>query len=407
VLHGHFIWGCVALFLVQVALLKWIYDYAVRRERAASILIADQLEVERALVQDAPSAIVVLDREGSVRRWNRAAERMFGWAEHEVLGRPAPVLTDGGVDRSAYDRALRGETAEVEVTRRGKDGRMVETVLNVSPLRNDRNEVTGVMEWMTGRTRSHELREQLRQAQGLAAIGRLAGGIVHDFNNLLAVICGHNGIILDDVSDRSPIRQHSLQIQKACERAQSLSGQLLAVKVGRPVSPGLTDLNGIVREVAGMLRNLIGKNIDWILSLNAEIGMVHADAGSVHEVLVNLILNARDAMPNGGTLTIETAQVTLDEKAAAACQGVEAGRYVLLAVHDTGVGFDEEAGRRLFEPFFTKKQNGSGLGLATVQRIVAESSGCIRTGSEPGKGARFEIYLPQIEHASATAAYIQ
>jgi two-component system cell cycle sensor histidine kinase/response regulator CckA len=406
-LEGHLILGCVALFPIQVALMKLTYDYAVRRERATSILIADRLEVERALAQDAPAAIIVLDREGSVRRWNRAAERMLGWAEHEVLGRPAPVLTEGGADRYAYDRALRGETAQVEVTRRGKDGRIVEAVLNVTPLRNERNEVTGVMEWMTGHPGSHSLREQLRQAQGLAAIGRLAGGIVHDFNNLLAVICGHNGMILEDVSEYSHIRQRSLEIQKACERAQALSHQLLAMKIGRPVSPGLTDLNGIVREVVGMLRSLIGRNIDWIVSLNPEIGLVHTDSGSVHEVLVNLILNARDAMPNGGTLTIETARVALDEKAAAACQGVKAGRYVLLAVNDTGVGFDQEAGNRLFEPFFTTKQDGSGLGLATVQRIVAESRGCIRTDSEPGKGARFEIYLPQIERSSATPISIQ
>jgi two-component system cell cycle sensor histidine kinase/response regulator CckA len=398
---SHVIWGFLVLLLVVIALLKWVYGYAVRRERAASILVADRLAVERSLIDEAPAAIVVLDRNGNVRRWNLAAERMFGWAEHEVLGLESPFLTEGGADRTAWEQALRGETADVEIARRGKDGRIVETLLSAAPLLNERGEVTGVMEWMTDRSERHQLQSQLRQAQALSVIGRLAGGIVHDFNNLLAVVDGHTELILEDLSESSPVRQHALEVQKACGRAQSLSGQLLALRKGKAIPRATAGLNAIVREVAGMLRRIIGKGIEWELALAPDAGLFQVDSGSVHEVLMNLVLNARDAMPNGGKITIETALVDLDEEAVSHCQGVKVGRYALLAVNDTGVGFDPEASDRLFQPLFTTKQEGSGLGLAIVQRIVAESQGCIRTGSQPGKGARFEIYLPQIGPASA------
>jgi two-component system cell cycle sensor histidine kinase/response regulator CckA len=242
---------------------------------------------------------------------------------------------------------------------------------------------------------------QLLQAQKMEAIGRLAGGIAHDFNNLLTVITGFSDILLHRrLDDGDPLRQPIEEIHKAGKRATSLTGQLLAFSRKQVLQPKVLDLNAVATDAEKMLRCLIGEDIDLVTVLAPELGPVKADPGQIEQVIVNLTINARDAMPQGGKLTIETADVELDEDYARQHIGVEPGPYVMLAVSDTGVGMDEETQAHLFEPFFTTKEEGTGLGLSTAYGIVKQSGGHIWVYSEPGQGTTFKIYLPRVEEAA-------
>ncbi len=363
-------------------------------QTGASLMVArvSGLPAESA-VQDAPVAAVVLDHAAVVRAWNRAAERMFGWSEMEALNRQTPMPASSSVERDAHARALLGETVSgVKASRVTKDGRGIEIDLTVAPLIDRTGAVVGVIEWMAGRAIPQA---RLRQAERLAAVGQLAAGVVHNFNNLITAVTGHNSLLLEDLTEGNPLRENALQIQTACERAGDLARQLLAFSRGEAVRPALADLNAIVHEVAGLLEPLIGKHVEWALRLDPQAPRIEADSGQIHQALVNLVLNARDAMPGGGTLTIETAGIRVDESAVRL--GGQARSWALLAVSDTGTGFAEETGMRLAEPFLTTKRDsgGSGLGLAMAHRAVTEAGGWIRVRSEPDKGARIELYLPQ------------
>jgi two-component system, cell cycle sensor histidine kinase and response regulator CckA len=245
-------------------------------------------------------------------------------------------------------------------------------------------------------TERRALEQQLRQAQKMEAVGRLAGGIAHDFNNLLMVISGYSEFLLERIGNDPTMRGHAQEIANAAGRATSLTRQLLAFSRKQMLAPKIVDLNSVVTENVKMLTRLIGEDIDLVMVPGPDIGSVKADPGQIEQVIMNLAVNARDAMPQGGKLTIETANVTLDANYARFHAPVKPGDYVMLAISDTGVGMDADTQAHIFEPFYTTKGlKGTGLGLSTVYGIVKQSEGYIWLYSEAGKGTSFKIYLPR------------
>lgn len=251
-----------------------------------------------------------------------------------------------------------------------------------------------------------ELEEQLRQVQKMDALGRLAGGVAHDFNNLLTVIKGNSDLALERLKPADPVRVNCEQIRRVADRAALLTRQLLAFSRRQMLQPKILDLNELIVEMGRLLQRLLREDIEYRVQLGEPLGRVQADPGQMQQVLLNLIVNASDAMPKGGTLTIETENVSVDTRYAQLRPPLAPGNYVMLAVSDTGFGMDANVKARIFEPFFTTKEpgKGTGLGLATVYGVVKQSSGCIFVDSAPGVGARFEIYLPQaVAKAEAVA----
>jgi signal transduction histidine kinase/CheY-like chemotaxis protein len=237
-------------------------------------------------------------------------------------------------------------------------------------------------------TRTTELEMQLRQAQKMEAVGRLAGGIAHDFNNLLTAISGYSEFLIEGLDD-GRLRRHAEEIRKASARAASLTGQLLAFSRRQVLQPRVLDLNAVVSDMDMMLRRLIGEDVELVTLLDPEVGRVQADPTQIEQVIVNLAVNARDAMPNGGSVTIETTDVRTDE-----------GDFVELRMTDTGIGMTELERQQLFDPFFTTKEGGTGLGLATVYGIVEQSGGTIEVDTAPGMGSSFRIVLPRAESSA-------
>ncbi len=262
----------------------------------------------------------------------------------------------------------------------------------------------GVMYDITERKR---LEDQLRHSQKMEAVGQLAGGVAHDFNNLLMLIQAHNENLRDRLAADDPARKHALEIENAVTRAASLTSQLLAFSRRQILRPKVLDLNAVLADLAEMLHRVIGKNIEVEIVPAPSLGQVKADPGQMEQVILNLAVNSRDAMPQGGKLTITTGNFELEEGDSRNHEGAPAGKYVMLAVHDTGDGMDAETQARMFEPFFTTKApgKGTGLGLATVYGVVKHSDGWIWVDSEPGRGTTFKIHLPRIDEAQLQESY--
>src|SRR5438105_6258333 len=362
-----------------------------RHERAERALRTAN-EHLAAVIQSSPLAIYTLDPTSTVRTWNRAAEALYGWRAEEVIGRPLPTIAQDMEE-------LRGEALRgLEATRRRKDGTAVNISLSVAPLHDAAGRVTGILSIAADLTEMRQLEVQYRQAQKMEAVGRLAGGIAHDFNNLLTAIIGTTSLVLEDLGLESRARLDIQEIEKAAKRAAGLTRQLLIFSRQQVLEPRALDLNVLVGNLEQMLHRLIGADIELRTKQATALGAVRADPGQLEQAIVNLVVNARDAMPQGGRLTIETADVELDRGYVAGHVPTQPGRYVLLAISDTGVGMDGATKARLFEPFFTTKEpgRGTGLGLATVYGIVKQSGGYIWAYSELGHGTTFKMYLPRV-----------
>ncbi|MGA8013097.1 MAG: CHASE4 domain-containing protein [Candidatus Acidiferrales bacterium] len=294
---------------------------------------------------------------------------------------------------AAHRRALEGHAVAFDVN--WKDRRFES---HVQPLRDSEGAIQGVIGVALDITERERLTDQLRQSQKMQAVGELAGGVAHDFNNLLMVVKGHAQLLLDRMPDSSPLRLSVEQVEKAADRAASLTRQLLAFSRKQVLQPRVLDMNETVGGMIRMFSRVIGENIEMAFLPGGKLARVKADPGQVEQVLLNLVVNARDAMPDGGRLTIETSNVELDRGYAATHTSVEPGLYVMLTVTDTGCGMDAETQARIFEPFFTTKGpgKGTGLGLATVYGVVKQSGGYIYVYSEIGHGTTFKIYLPQV-----------
>jgi PAS domain S-box-containing protein len=290
----------------------------------------------------------------------------------------------------------------VETRWKKKDGTPIEVRLSGRAVLDEKGEAEGFEMIAEDITERRNLEQQLRQSQKMEAVGRLAGGVAHDFNNLLTVIKGYSELMLEQTIPGGPLRAEVEEVKNAADRAASLTRQLLAFSRQQLLAPKILDLNAAVRNMEQMLRRLLGEDIELSTVLGEKLGQVKADPGQIEQVIMNLSVNSRDAMSRGGKLTIETANAVLDESYMREHGGVKPGRYVMLAVSDTGAGMDEETRSRVFEPFFTTKEmgKGTGLGLSTVYGIVKQSEGYIWVYSEAGLGTSFKVYLPRVDESA-------
>jgi PAS domain S-box-containing protein len=360
----------------------------------------------QAVIDASPLAIMRLGLGGQVMSWNHAAVRIFGWEMEEVLNRPLPPLPDedGAPLHALLAGAALGEAlVGLETRRRRKDGKLIDVRLWTAPLRGASGAIRGSVVIAADFTEQRQLEQQLTQAQKMEAIGRLAGGVAHDFNNVITIVAGYGHILREGNKDNPDLRDAAEEVIKAAERSAALASQLLVFSRRQAIRPKVIDLNAEVRNIERMLTRVIGEDVELDTLLRPETGAVRGDAGQLEQVLLNLVLNARDAMPSGGRLTIETANVTLDESYARTHAGVVPGKYVMLAVSDSGIGMDAETQEHIFEPFFTTKERGkgTGLGLSTVYGIIKQHGGDIWVYSEPGRGTTFKIYLPRVDAAAA------
>ncbi|HYT91412.1 MAG TPA: PAS domain-containing protein, partial [Gemmataceae bacterium] len=380
--------------------------------------IAEQRRTEEALrlrdrwLEALPQGVVITDPslpDNPIIYANRGFERLTGYSQNGFLGKNPRFLQGPGSDPEAVAKlrtALREERpCLVEVLNYRKDGSSFWNALSIAPVRDASGKTSHFVGVQTDITEFKRLEEQVRQAQKMEAFGQLAGSVAHDFNNLLTIINGYSELLLNMLPVEEPARELVREVLRAGERSAALTRQLLAFGRRQILEPKVLDLNALVRDTEQLLRRVLGEHIELTLSLEPGLGWVKVDRGQIEQVLMNLAVNARDAMPEGGTLRIATGNVVLDESYAETHPQVHAGWYVMLAVSDTGCGMDESIQARIFEPFFTTKGpgRGTGLGLATVHGIVRQSGGRIEVHSAVGRGTTFKIYLPRVEGASPSA----
>jgi len=361
----------------------------------------------RSLVMNAPYGICRCDAQGILQDANPALVAMFGYASaDELTGRHLGSLYADGQQwfQTADYFHARKEFNNLTTECVRKDGAAIVARISGRSIPNGKD--GGSFEiFMEDVTETRTLELQLRQAQKMEAIGRLAGGIAHDFNNLLMVISGYSEFLLERLGPDPRLQGPAQEISNATQRATSLTRQLLAFSRKQILAPKVLDLNEVVAENLKMLTRMIGEDIDLVMVPGPGLGAVRADPGQIDQVIMNLAVNARDAMPQGGKLTIETANVTLDENFARTHTPLTAGDYIMLAISDTGVGMDHETQLRIFEPFFTTKgAKGTGLGLSTVYGIVKQSGGFIFVDSQPKRGTAFRAYFPRVDGREEAAA---
>ncbi len=357
----------------------------------------------RSLVENLEDIVFTVDLRGSFVLVSGSVARL-GFTREELIARPLfqHVHSDDALmAEAALDDVRRGQPATIDVRMNDASGRTRFLRVSMRPAM-DGATIRGAHGVMTDRTRQHETEEQLRLSQKMEAVGRLAGGVAHDFNNLLCVIGTYTDLALDAVPEADPLHQDLTEIRQASNRAEALTRQLLAFGRKQLMQPVIFDLNGLVSGLEKMLGRLIGEDVELTVVRGEGLGHTKADPGQIEQVLMNLVVNARDALPQGGSIVIQTENVDLHGDEAS---GVPAGAYVCLSVSDTGIGMDERTQRRIFEPFFTTKGagKGTGLGLAMVYGIVKQSGGCIEVESEPAVGSTFRIYLPRIAGAEVPA----
>lgn len=371
---------------------------------------AESRRVQSAALAAAANAIIITDRHGKILWVNPAWERLTGWTMAESAGQNPRILKSGLQSADFYAElwgTIRvGRVWRSDLWNRRKDGTIYPEEETITPVVDSAGAVThfiAVKQDITTRKREEEerwkLEEQLRVSERLNAVGRLAGGVAHDFNNVLSVIQSYAEVVVQDLPADSPLRDDMGEIRHAAERAAELTQQLLAFGRRQVLRIESVDLNRVAGGLEKLLRRLIGEDVELVLRLAPGLRATRADPSQIEQILMNLVVNARDAMPSGGRLTVETSNAILDEEYCVSHFGVEPGAYVMLAVTDTGSGMDEATRSQIFEPYFTTKPKGkgTGLGLATVHGIIEQSGGHIWVYSEPGQGTTFKVYLPQYE----------
>jgi PAS domain S-box-containing protein len=383
-----------------------------RRAEAESGLRAERLQLLGAALESTADAVAITDR-GRVIEWvNRSFCSLMGYSPEELTGASALMFrSERKEDLAVYgEMASAAEAGEVwggEVAAKRRDGELCVLGQTITPVQDAAGEVSHYVAVMRDISKQKRLEQQLRQAQKMEAIGRLSGGVAHDFNNILNVIIGFGELLLKKLPPDEGLRRYGREILKAGERAARLTRQLLAFSRQQILQPRVVDLNAIISDMQRMLARLIGEDIEVVTTLEPALGQVEVDPGQVEQVVMNLVVNARDAMPRGGTLEIETTNVDVTEADARRFDyPVTPGAYVRLRLSDTGTGMDEATLAHVFEPFFTTKpvDSGTGLGLATVYGIVKQSKGYVWVESQEGVGTSFSVLLPRVTSPAKAAA---
>jgi PAS domain S-box-containing protein len=376
------------------------------RKRASEALRLSEASF-RSVVENAPYGIYRASAAGKLLRVNPALQKMLGYESQDELLR-LNLATDLYSDPQQHQHTLdllasQKSFRDVEIEWKRKDGTLAKARCSGRLVKNEGEEGDYIEVFAEDVTEQRLLEHQLRMAQKMEAIGKLSGGIAHDFNNLLGVIIGYSQVLKRRLGAGNDLFEHAEEIEKAGQRAASLTRQLLAFSRQQVLAPAVLNLNTLLSDMEKMLPRLIGEDIELVLRLDPGLGCVKADQSQVEQVVMNLAVNARDALPQGGKLTIETANAALDDAYTRHHPGSRAGDYVMLSVTDTGTGMTADTLAHLFEPFFTTKARGkgTGLGLATVYGVVKQSGGYVWADSELGKGSSFKVYLPRIEEAVA------
>jgi two-component system, cell cycle sensor histidine kinase and response regulator CckA len=365
------------------------------------VLQASQ-QMVAALLESASQAILSLDHNGKIVLINRRTEELFNYTRAELMGTGIETLLPES--KRAIHARHREEYFErphirpmgigMDLVGRKRDGSEFPVEVSLSAM--DTDEGIFAIAFVTDISQRKQLEEQLIHAQKMEAVGRLAGGVAHDFNNMLTVIAGYSKMILDELPPDDPLREYAEEIGKAGERAGAITNQLLAFSRRQLIQPRVINVNAVMAQTEKMLRRLLGEDIQLTLDVQEDIANIKADPNQIEQAIVNLAVNSRDAMPNGGQIFLQTAQLDLDEVYVRTHLGVQPGEYVMIAITDTGHGMEAEVRKHIFEPFFTTKERGkgTGLGLATVYGMVKQSGGDIWVYSEPGKGTTFKLYFP-------------
>ncbi len=396
-------------FPLELSLAMWesaegIFVTGILRDITARVREQAALRLQSAALNAAANPMVITDRDGTIEWVNEAFTTVTGYSPGEAIGHGLRVLLDSGVHDDAFhahvwETVLTGAAWRGEMTSRRKDGSWYPEDVTMTPVKDTGGNVSHCIAIKRDLTEEKARHAQFLQSQKMESVGRLAGGIAHDFNNLLTVINNTADMASDNVREDDPIRADLEEIHRAGERAAALTAQLLSFSRKQIVKAEVVNLGTLVDDMRPMLERLIGEDLQLVVSPTHGVGSVRADTGQLEQVVMNLVINARDAMPTGGVLMIETRDVDLDAAFAAAHPPLRPGKHVVLVVRDRGIGMDEATRLRIFEPFFTTKGQGqgTGLGLATVYGIVEQSGGNITVESEPGQGTTFSIYLPRVE----------
>ena len=352
-------------------------------------------------VEQSADTVIITDSEGSIEYVNPAFEKLTGYCREEVLGQNPRLLKSGQQDARFYQELwstiLRGQVFRGVLINRKKNGELYDAEKTITPVLNTGGRITHFISNDRDITERRKLEEQLLQVQKMDAVGQLAGGVAHDFNNLLMVISSYAELLMDALEEESPLRHHGEEILKAARRAAALTRQLLTFSRKQVQTLRLLDLNVVLRDICETLPRLIGEDIQLTLQLDKGLWPIKADPVQVEQIVMNLATNARDAMPHGGQLSIETRNLELDEAYCHIHPEAARGEHVLLAVSDSGNGIDAAILPHIFEPFFTTKEKGkgTGLGLATIYGIVKQSGGHVTVHSQPGAGTSFKVLLPR------------
>ena len=402
--------------------IRWLFDITVitrDEEGAAShyegyvLDVTDrrQADVERerlmSAIEQAAETVMITDAEGTIQYVNPAFERITGYTRNEAIGQNPRILQSGKHDnvfyRQMWETLERGETWTGRFINRKKDETLYTEEATISPVRDSSGETVNYVAVKRDITEEIRIDDQLRQAQRMEAVGQLAGGVAHDFNNLLQAISGYTELALSDLDSSHPAHSSIEEVARAGNRARTLVCQLLSFSRRQIINPVDIDLNEVIGNLMNMIRRVIAEDIELDFIPGHGLGIVHADRGQMEQVLMNLCVNSRDSMPDGGTITIETGNVLINGEYIKTHPWGRAGRYVLFSVTDTGCGMDEKTLSSAFDPFFTTKEvgKGTGLGLSTVYGIVKQHDGQIQAYSEVGKGTMFKIYLPAVERSAA------